>query len=117
MLAAPDVFQALADPTRWEIVGHLASGPRCVCELMAEVPVPQSTLSTHLQVLRASGVLTGERRGRWMYYGIAREARPFLRAAWRHFPVQAGPAAAHRAAAPQSCAGSHSCSTSPSPAI
>ncbi len=117
MRTAPDVFQALADPTRWEIVGHLASGPRCVCELMTEVPVPQSTLSTHLQVLRASGVLTGERRGRWMYYGIAREARPFLRAVWRHFPVPPAPSADPGLASLQSCAGALSCSTSNAPAL
>jgi ArsR family transcriptional regulator len=82
----PDFFQALADATRWEIVCRLADGPRCVCELTECLAVPQSTLSTHLQVLRAHGVLAGERRGRWMYYGIAREARPVLRALWRHFP-------------------------------
>ena len=87
----PEVFQALADATRWEIVCRLADGPRCVCELTESLAVPQSTLSTHLQVLRASGILLGERRGRWMYYGISREARPLLRALWKHFQ-QAEPA-------------------------
>ena len=86
MPTAPEVFQALADPTRWAIVRHLADGPRCVCELNEIVGLPQSTLSTQLQVLRSAGVLVGERRGRWMYYGISREALPFLRAAWKQFP-------------------------------
>ena len=83
------VLQALAEPSRWGIVGGLAEGSRCVCELGAGLGLPQSTLSTHLQVLRAAGVVVGERRGRWMYYGIAAEARPLLRALWRH--VEAAP--------------------------
>ncbi|MDB5177426.1 MAG: arsR [Candidatus Saccharibacteria bacterium] len=89
MPTAPEVFQALADPTRWAIVRHLADGPRCVCELNGIVGLPQSTLSTQLQVLRSAGVLVGERRGRWMYYGISRDSLPFLRAAWKHFPATA----------------------------
>ena len=83
------IFQALADATRWEIVRLLADGPRCVCELTAALEVPQSTLSTHLQVLRSSGLLIAERRGRWMYYGINRNVRPLLRALWKHFPAAA----------------------------
>jgi len=86
MPTPPEFFQALADATRWEIVCRLAEGPRCVCELTESLAVPQSTLSTHLQVLRASGILLGERRGRWMYYAIAAESRPLLRALWRTFP-------------------------------
>ena len=87
MPTPPEIFQALADATRWEIVRQLADGPRCVCELTASLEVPQSTLSTHLQVLRSSGLLIAERRGRWMYYGIARGSRPLLRALWKHFPL------------------------------
>lgn len=87
MPTAPEVFQALADPTRWAIVRHLADGPRCVCELNEIVGLPQSTLSTQLQVLRSAGILVGERRGRWMYYGISRESLPFMRAAWKHYPA------------------------------
>lgn len=99
MPTAPEVFQALADPARWAIVRHLADGPRCVCELNEIVGLPQSTLSTQLQVLRSAGVLVGERRGRWMYYGIARQSLPFLRAAWKHFPDP--PSAAEQAASGQ----------------
>ena len=87
MTTPPEIFQALADATRWEIVRLLAEGPRCVCELTAALAVPQSTLSTHLQVLRSSGLLIAERRGRWMYYGISRQSRPLLRALWKHFPA------------------------------
>ncbi len=99
-----EFFQALADATRWEIVCRLAEGPRCVCELTECLAVPQSTLSTHLQVLRAHGVLAGERRGRWMYYGIAREAHPVLRALWRHFPPAYPAAVASGTAAEAGCA-------------
>ena len=101
MSPPPEVFHALADATRWEIVRQLADGPRCVCELTASLDLPQSTLSTHLQVLRAGGLLLAERRGRWMYYGIARSARPLLKSLWKHFP--AGSAAGGVPAAPADC--------------
>jgi ArsR family transcriptional regulator, arsenate/arsenite/antimonite-responsive transcriptional repressor len=101
MLSAPVIFQALADATRWEIVRLLAGGPRCVCELTAALELPQSTLSTHLQVLRAAGVLVGERRGRWMYYGIVRELQPLLRSLWKHFPLT--PSASPAVCAPEDC--------------
>ena len=89
MATSSEVFQALADPTRWEIVRLLAEGPRCVCELTESLEVPQITLSTHLQVLRASGLVLAERRGRWMYYAISRGSRPLLRSLWKHFPLPA----------------------------
>ena len=91
MIAPPEIFHALADATRWEIVRLLAGGPCCVCALTASLDVPQSTLSTHLQVLRASGLVLAERRGRWMYYGIARPARPLLRSLWKHFAIDTPP--------------------------
>lgn len=96
MTTAPQILQALGEPRRWEIVGYLGGGACCVCELGEGLGLLQSSLSTHLQVLRAAGIVVGERRGRWMYYGIAEEVRPLLRALWRHLPRPAGPRAAAR---------------------
>ena len=63
-------FHALSDPTRLRVIGMLASGERCVCELMAELDAAQSRLSFHLRVLREAGIVTARREGQWMYYAL-----------------------------------------------
>ena len=50
-----EVFHALSDPVRLDIVRHLArNGERCCGDLC--VPVSKSTLSHHLKVLRQAGL-------------------------------------------------------------
>jgi ArsR family transcriptional regulator, arsenate/arsenite/antimonite-responsive transcriptional repressor len=63
-------FAALADPVRLRIVGVLAGGGRCVCDLHEEVPVAANLLSYHLRVLRQAGLVTAARRGRWVDYRL-----------------------------------------------
>ena len=68
-------FAALADPTRVGIVNRLASaGELCVCVLTPQFEVSQPTMSHHLKVLREAGLVSVERRGRWAYYRVRREA-------------------------------------------
>jgi ArsR family transcriptional regulator len=61
---------ALADPVRLRLVGVLAGGGRCVCDLQELVPVPANLLSYHLRVLREAGLVTATRRGRWVDYRL-----------------------------------------------
>jgi ArsR family transcriptional regulator len=63
-------FAALADPVRLRIVGVLAEGERCVCDLHQQVPVAANLLSYHLRVLRDAGLVTAARRGRWVDYRL-----------------------------------------------
>ncbi|MFN3220243.1 MAG: ArsR/SmtB family transcription factor [Acidimicrobiales bacterium] len=63
-------LRALADPTRLLIVDELASGTLCVCDLRARVGVSGPLLSHHLAVLRDAGLVTSERRGRWIDYTL-----------------------------------------------
>lgn len=63
-------FHALSDPTRLEIIDLLRHGERCVCELMDALDAAQSRLSFHLKVLRAAGLVTDRRAGRWVYYTL-----------------------------------------------
>ena len=63
-------FAALADPVRLRIVGVLAEGGRCVCDLHEQVPVAANLLSYHLRVLRDAGLVTATRRGRWVDYRL-----------------------------------------------
>lgn len=79
--------QALADGTRWRMVLLVADGPLCVCELADILQLPQSTVSSHLQVIKKSGMLDSERCGKWIYYRLSRKHRPLLAAISRFFGV------------------------------
>lgn len=64
-------FKALGDETRLRILALLMRGELCVCDLMAVLELPQSTVSRHLSYLKNSGWLDGRRQGVWMYYRLA----------------------------------------------
>jgi ArsR family transcriptional regulator len=61
---------ALADPVRLAVVGALAQGEQCVCDLHEQVPVAENLLSYHLRVLREAGLVAATRRGRWVDYRL-----------------------------------------------
>lgn len=65
------VFKALGHPARLHIVEELASGERCVCELVDLVGMGWSAVSRHLAVLKAAGVLDDEKRGLQVFYRLA----------------------------------------------
>jgi len=65
------LFKALADPTRLRLLALLQTGELCVCQLMAVLDLPQSTVSRHLAYLRNAGWVKGRREGVWMYYRMA----------------------------------------------
>lgn len=69
-----ELFHALADETRLEILNRLKDGERCVCELTDALQAGQSRLSFHLKVLKDAGLIDDRPEGRWIYYSINREA-------------------------------------------
>jgi ArsR family transcriptional regulator, arsenate/arsenite/antimonite-responsive transcriptional repressor len=71
----------LAHPVRLQLLDVLLhnEGRVCVCDLEAAVPVKQPTVSHHLRLLRAAGLVTSERDGLWAYYRVRREALAALR--------------------------------------
>lgn len=71
---AAELFHALSDETRLEIMEMLRRGERCVCELTDELDAAQSRLSFHLRVLKDAGLVSDRKEGRWSYYAIASEA-------------------------------------------
>lgn len=70
-------LKALADPVRLRLFSAIAShagGEACVCDVSDGIDVSQPTVSHHLKVLRAAGLLTSERRASWVYYAVVPEA-------------------------------------------
>ena len=70
---AAELFHALADPTRLEILEELKEGERCVCELTESMQTGQARLSFHLKVLKEAGLILDRPEGRWMYYRLHAE--------------------------------------------
>jgi len=70
------LFKALADETRLRILALLREGELCVCDLMAVLNLPQSTVSRHLAYLRNAGLVEDRRRGVWMFYRLVVAAGP-----------------------------------------
>ena len=69
--AASELLTALASPVRLSIVTLLDEhGSRCVHQLVDALGVPQPLVSQHLRVLRAAGLVTGERRHRQVDYRL-----------------------------------------------
>ena len=62
---------ALAAPIRIAIVLQLRESERCVHELVDALDVSQPLVSQHLRVLKAAGVVAGERSGREVMYRLA----------------------------------------------
>jgi ArsR family transcriptional regulator len=67
------LFKTLSEDVRLRILGLLCKGELCVCDLMAVLDLPQSTISRHLSYLTNAGWLAGERRGVWMYYRLLKD--------------------------------------------
>jgi DNA-binding transcriptional ArsR family regulator len=69
--AAGELLRALAAPVRIAIVLQLRESRRCVHELVDALSVPQPLVSQHLKILKAAGVVAGERSGREVLYRLA----------------------------------------------
>ena len=65
------ICHALADPKRILILYSLADSAKLVNELVAELDVPQPTVSRHLAVLRERGLVQGERQGTSVRYTLS----------------------------------------------
>lgn len=67
-----EIFKALGHASRLRMVLALGEGEKCVCELQALVGSDMSTVSKHLTVLRAAGLVESFKRGNFVYYRLLR---------------------------------------------
>ncbi len=66
------LFKSLEDETRLRIMALLFdAGELCVCDLVAVLQLPQSTVSRHLSHLKNAGWLSDQRSGVWIHYSLA----------------------------------------------
>lgn len=68
------IFAALGEPARLRMLSLIAAEPEvCSCALEAPLAKSQPTISHHTRVLAEAGLITGERRGRWMWWRVVPE--------------------------------------------
>jgi DNA-binding transcriptional ArsR family regulator len=65
-----DVFGAIADPIRRELLRRLAGGPVRVVDLAADHAVSRPAISKHLRILTEAGLVHAETSGRERHYVI-----------------------------------------------
>lgn len=70
--------KALSDATRVRILCALFDQELCVCEMVDALEMSQSTLSSHLQLIRQSGLVSTTRRHKMVAYELTEEARKLL---------------------------------------
>jgi ArsR family transcriptional regulator, arsenate/arsenite/antimonite-responsive transcriptional repressor len=62
--------KALADPTRLRVLALLRERELCVCEICDALEISQSTLSTHLAILRDASAVRTRKEEQWIYYSV-----------------------------------------------
>jgi DNA-binding transcriptional ArsR family regulator len=84
--SAADVFEALGDPTRRQILAMLGAGDRSVQEIADALPVSRPAVSRHLRLLRSAGLVVEEPRGTRRIYRLQDEGlvavREYLDRVW-----------------------------------
>jgi len=77
-----DVFAALADPVRRELLDAVAAQPMRVVDLADRQPISRPAISRHLRLLTEAGLLDVEQRGRERHYALRaaplRQVRDYL---------------------------------------
>ena len=65
-----ETFKALGDPTRREILHLLRDGAKTAGEIGSHFDMTGATVSHHLSVLREAGLISDDRRGKYIYYEL-----------------------------------------------
>lgn len=76
------ISKALSDEQRIRALAALLSGELCLCQLIELLALAPSTVSKHMSVLRAAGLVKARKEGRWQYYSLPEaDASPAVRGA------------------------------------
>ncbi len=68
--ARAKIVKAMGHPTRLFIVEELSRQSHCVCELTDMIGADTSTVSKHLSILKAAGIVQDEKRGMQVWYQL-----------------------------------------------
>jgi ArsR family transcriptional regulator, arsenate/arsenite/antimonite-responsive transcriptional repressor len=68
-----EIFKALGDEKRLQILQMLRAGEKCACKLLEGLDINQSSLSYHMKILTCSGIVEGRQEGKWTHYSISKK--------------------------------------------
>ena len=68
------ILKALCDENRIKLLQLIANQELCACDLIENLPLTQPTISHHLKILTDSKLVNVEKRGKWCFYSINRDA-------------------------------------------
>lgn len=68
-----DVFQAIADPTRREVLRLLANNELAISEITSHFPISRTAIAKHLHILSESNLVSGKKVGREKIYQLQPE--------------------------------------------
>ena len=69
-----DIFSALSDPTRLEMLRLLLAADEVACTAFeAAFPISKSTISYHVKALRHAGLISVRKEGRFFHYTLLRD--------------------------------------------
>ncbi|MGH9278248.1 MAG: metalloregulator ArsR/SmtB family transcription factor [Acidimicrobiales bacterium] len=71
--ANASVFRALADPTRRQILQDLGEGEMAAGEIASRFPISGPSVSRHLSILKAAGLVTERRDANRIYYTLVED--------------------------------------------
>jgi DNA-binding transcriptional ArsR family regulator len=71
-----DISRALADENRIKILIMLNVSPLCVCQIVHILNLAPSTVSKHLAILQAAGLISGHKKGKWIFYNVDEVSSP-----------------------------------------
>jgi len=71
VLSIGDTFKALSDPTRREILNLLKRGSLTAGEISDKFAMTPATISHHLSVLKGAGLITDEKKGKYIHYELS----------------------------------------------
>lgn len=66
-----EIFKALANPVRLQIIDLLLDGEKCVCEITEKLKCEQPHISKSLAKLKSAGLITDRKDGLNVYYNLA----------------------------------------------
>ncbi|MEI5993630.1 ArsR/SmtB family transcription factor [Candidatus Enterococcus mansonii] len=73
------VLKAMADPKRMKIIDLLSYNSMCACDVLEHFDFTQPTLSHHMKVLEAAGIVAVNKQKQWHHYTLKEEfARDFM---------------------------------------
>lgn len=73
MAKAEKIFDALGSTARRKILAYLAEGPLTAGEIAARFEMSQPSISKHLSILEAAGLVWRKREGQFIRYGMEQE--------------------------------------------